>query len=319
MKATSELTHDNVPVSTVNAKKERWNMGTEERIFVFKPPSFSLSMYVVIIMFSSLVKHTGVRLFNSASHSDQAFVVFGAGLSEGVKNIGGALAERLVDQHDGKVIIVGRSEDKLKALASELGDRVEYYCVDAVNDPKNIDHVFKNVGGPIAGVANCIGSVLLKPAHSTSEKEFHDTMQTNTMSSFNILKSAVKVMMRQEHGGSIAFCASAVAQHGIQNHEAIAAAKGAIVSMSKSAASTYAPKNIRINCVAPGLIETPMTQKICQNPAARKASESMHALKRLGKPEDVASALEFFLNPRHDFVTGQVLGVCGGLSSIRAQ
>lgn len=276
-------------------------------------------MYVNFDMFSSLAKFKGARLFSSASHSDQAFVIFGAGLSEGVKNVGGALAERLVKQHDGKVILVGRNEGKMQALKSELGDRVQYYSVDAVNDPKNIDHVFKDVGGPIVGVANCIGSVLLKPVHSTTEREFHDTMQTNAISSFNILKSSVKVMMRQEHGGSIAFCASAVAQHGIQNHEAIAAAKGAIVSMSKSAASTYAPKNIRVNCVAPGLIETPMTQRITQNPAARKASESMHALKRLGKPEDVASALEFFLNPRNDFVTGQVLGVCGGLSSIRAQ
>lgn len=258
-------------------------------------------------------------IHNVGNSSENVFVVFGAGLTQGVKNIGGALAERLVEHHDGKVILIGRSEEKMQALKAKLGDRVDYHCVDAVNDPKNIDHVFKNVGGPLVGVANCIGSVLLKPAHSTTEKEFHDTMQTNAFSSFNILKSAVKVMMRQSSGGSIAFCASAVAQHGIQNHEAIAAAKGAIVSMSKSAASTYAPKNIRINCVAPGLIDTPMTHRITQNEAARKASESMHALKRLGKPEDVAAALEFFLNPQHDFVTGQVLGICGGLSSIRAQ
>lgn len=270
-------------------------------------------------MIFSSIKSGGARALSSVASGDQAFVVFGAGLAEGVRNIGGALAERLVAHHRGRVVLVGRNEEKMGSLQAELGDRVTYYCVDAVNDPKNIDHVFKEIGGPIVGVANCIGSVLLKPVHSTSEKEFHDTMQINAMSSFNILKSAVKVMMRQENGGSIAFCASAVAQHGIQNHEAIAAAKGAIVSMSKSAASTYAPKNIRINCVAPGLIETPMTQRITQNPAARKASESMHALKRLGKPEDVASALEFFLNPSNDFVTGQVLGVCGGLSSIRAQ
>ena len=149
------------------------------------------------------------------------------------------------------VVLAGRDEEKLQNLSNELGsDCSSYHVVDAL-DGKSVDQVVDQViktHGRLHGVANAIGSIVLKPAHTTSEKEFDDTMKRNTYTSFNILKSSVK-HMGKTGGGSIAFCASAVALHGIQNHEAIAAAKGAIVAMAKSAASTYAPKNIRINCV----------------------------------------------------------------------
>ena len=261
-------------------------------------------------------------LSSTASIDGPTFVIFGAATG----NIGGCLAQRLLANHPGSAVhIVGRSEEKLSALEAHLAsltgapDRIHMAVMDAVNDPKAVDEFFsKRLDGAPTGVANCIGSVILKPAHSTTDAEWRLTLDTNATSAFNILRAASKKMMRGE-GGSIALCASAVALHGVQNHEAIAAAKGAVAAMTKSAASTYAPKNIRVNAVAPGLIATPMTSKITSNEAARKASEAMHALKRIGTPEDVASALEFFLHPSNSFVTGQILGICGGLSSARAQ
>jgi NAD(P)-dependent dehydrogenase (short-subunit alcohol dehydrogenase family) len=89
------------------------------------------------------------------------------------------------------------------------------------------------------------------------------------------------------------------------------------MGLTLSAATTYAPKNIRVNCVAPGLVDTPMSARIVGNEAAAKASKSMHALGRFGKPEDVAAMITFLLDPTNDWVTGQVIGVDGGLGTLK--
>ena len=114
-------------------------------------------------------------------------------------------------------------------------------------------------------------------------------------------------------GGSIALVSSAAARTGLANHEAIAAAKAGVIGLTLSAAATYAPKQVRVNCVAPGLVQTPLTGRITGSATASEASRAMHALGRLGEPDDVASALEWLLSPGNAWVTGQVLGVDGGL------
>jgi NAD(P)-dependent dehydrogenase (short-subunit alcohol dehydrogenase family) len=103
---------------------------------------------------------------------------------------------------------------------------------------------------------------------------------------------------------------------GYANHEAIASAKAGIIGLVRSAAATYASQNLRFNAVAPGLIETPLTQQLTTNPAARKISEAMHALGRIGSPEDIARAICFLLDTRNSFITGQVIAVDGGLSMV---
>ena len=117
-------------------------------------------------------------------------------------------------------------------------------------------------------------------------------------------------------GGSIVLVASAAAQLGFANHDAIAAVKAGVMGLTRSAAATYAPRNIRVNCVAPGLVQTPLAQPILQNEAARLASEKMHPLGRLGEPADIARAMAWLMHPDQQWITGQTLGVDGGLSSL---
>lgn len=185
------------------------------------------------------------------------------------------------------------------------------FILDA-SDFNAVDHVFEQAG-TLDGVVNCAGSLLLKSAAATSQEDYHQTIQSSLTTSFATLRAAGKHMQ----GGSVVLIASAAALTGLANHEAIAAAKAGVIGLALSAAATYASMNLRVNVVAPGMVKTSLTEPILHNPLAAKASVAMHALGRLGEPCDIARAILFFLHPDNHWITGQVLAVDGGLSSIR--
>lgn len=168
--------------------------------------------------------------------------------------------------------------------------------------------------GPLDGVVNCAGSLLLKSAALTTQEQYQATIDASLTTAFATVRGAAKHMGT---GGAVVLISSSAALEGLANHEAIAAAKAGIIGLALSAAATYASSNLRVNVVAPGLTETPLTTGLTQNPAARKLSESMHALGRLGTPQDVARAIVFLLDPANNWITGQVLAVDGGLSRVR--
>jgi 3-oxoacyl-[acyl-carrier protein] reductase len=184
--------------------------------------------------------------------------------------------------------------------------------LDATNF-EEMDKVFQNFG-ELDGVVNCSGSILLKSAHMTTKDQYQSVIDASLTTAFATVRSAGKFLTK---GGSVVLISSAAAIEGFSNHEAIAAAKAGIIGLMLSAAATYAPSNLRFNAIAPGLVESNLTTQIVGNPTARKISESMHALGRIGKPMDIARMAEFLLNPSNDWITGQVIAVDGGLSRVR--
>jgi NAD(P)-dependent dehydrogenase (short-subunit alcohol dehydrogenase family) len=171
--------------------------------------------------------------------------------------------------------------------------------------------------GGLDGIVCCAGSILLKPAHLTSTAEWNATLAVNLSSGFGCVRAAGRLMKAE--GGSVVLVSSAAARIGLANHEAIAAAKAGIIGLVKSAAATYARQTIRFNAVAPGLVRTPLAKGLVASELAEKASVAMHPLGRLGEPGDVARAIAFLLDPAQSWITGQVLGVDGGLADLKAR
>ncbi|WP_194383467.1 SDR family NAD(P)-dependent oxidoreductase [Microbacterium luteum] len=187
---------------------------------------------------------------------------------------------------------------------------------DIALDATDFDAVDRAVeqAGPLDGVACFAGSMLLKPAHLTSREQYDGVVAASLTTAFATVRAAGRHL---RNGGSVLLVSSAAAMAGLSHHEAIAAAKAGVMGLTLSAAATYASSGLRVNAVAPGLTQTPLTASLTANEGSRKVSEAMHALGRLGEPADVARAVAFLLDPANSWITGQVLGVDGGLGSLR--
>jgi NAD(P)-dependent dehydrogenase (short-subunit alcohol dehydrogenase family) len=240
-----------------------------------------------------------------------AYLVFGA-----YGGIGAALA-RSLHASGASLSLSGRDPQRLSALADELeavafpADATDFSAVDAV-----VAGTLERFGR-IDGAANCVGSLLLKPAHMTRPEEWASTVNTNLTSAFAVLRALARPMT-EAGGGSLVLVSTAAASLGLPNHEAIAAAKGGIDALVRSAAATYGRAGLRVNAVAPGLVQTPMTERITSSDKARESSEAMHALRRLGTAEEVAEAIRWLLSESSAWITGQTLGVDGGLGRVRS-
>ncbi|MBL8751676.1 MAG: SDR family oxidoreductase [Planctomycetes bacterium] len=239
-----------------------------------------------------------------------AYVVLG-----GSGAIGGAVVRR-IGASGAPVLVAGRDEARLAAVAAAVPRGVAH-VVDAI-DFAAVESCLRAAaelgGGRLRGVACCVGSILLKPAHTTTAEEWQDTLATNLTAAFATVRAAARTM---RDGGSVVLCSSAAASTGLANHEAIAAAKAGIEGLVRAAAATHAPRGLRFNAVAPGLVRTPLAASITSNARSLAASERMHPLGRIGEADEVAAAIAFLLGPDSGWTTGAVLRVDGGLGAVR--
>ena len=168
---------------------------------------------------------------------------------------------------------------------------------------------------PVTGMVCLAGSILLKPAHFPTTDEWNETIATNLTTAFATVRAAGKHM---KGPGSVVLASTVAAATGLPNHEAIAAAKSGVEGLARSAAATYAGRGLRFNAVAPGLVDTPLAEPITRSERTLEHSRKMHPLGRIGRPDDIANAIAWLLSDASDWVTGQVIGIDGGLGATRA-
>ncbi|WP_125132563.1 SDR family oxidoreductase [Microbacterium sp. 10M-3C3] len=214
----------------------------------------------------------------------------------------GAATDRMLRAEGHRVVTTARSTDRIQP--DTVLDAADFDAVDAA----------VAAAGDLDGIAVFAGSMLLKPAHLTSRAQFDDIVAASLATAFAAVRAAGAHM---RSGGSVVLVSSAAALAGLPNHDAIAAAKAGVIGLTLSAAASYASRGLRVNAVAPGLVQTRLTAGLTASATSRHVSEAMHPLGRLGEPDDVARAVAFLLDPANDWITGQVLGVDGGLGSIR--
>jgi NAD(P)-dependent dehydrogenase (short-subunit alcohol dehydrogenase family) len=238
----------------------------------------------------------------------QAFLILG-----GAGGIGAALAREL--RRMGHLpILAGRSRGPLEVLGAELD--APYHIVDAT-DIAAVEALVRQVASTtdaLRGLAVCVGAIFLKPASRTSADDWHRLVAQNLTAAFAATRAAQLHLPRDS---SVVFVSSAAARIGLANHEAVAATKAGIEGLVRAAAASSARKGIRFNAVAPGLVKTPLAGALATDPKLAEASARMHPLGRLGEPDDIARAMAFLLDPAQSWLTGQVLGVDGGLADLK--
>jgi len=217
------------------------------------------------------------------------------------------------------VVGSGRTEDSLRALSSEI-DNIEVLPVDARDDVAMKQAVASIIEthGRLDAVVVAVGSILLRPLHATSAEQVRDTIDQNLTTAFNAIRSSAVPMMRGE-GGRIVLFSSVAASHGMTNHAAIAAAKGAVEGLTRASAADYAKRGIRVNAIAPAMTDTPMSENLLKNEASRKISDSMHPVGRIGEAKEIADVASWLIDGAPEWMTGQIIGVNGGLGTIKTQ
>ncbi|MAI09248.1 MAG: hypothetical protein CMA08_01525 [Euryarchaeota archaeon] len=210
---------------------------------------------------------------------------------------------------------VARDASRLAAFGSQgfhpiIGDALDEAIMKEAVEQASAEE-------PLSLVAHLVGSIVVRPPHAMKMEQFNDVIATNLGSAFLTLSICGKAMMRSG-GGRMVFTSSVAAGLGLVNHEAIAAAKGGLEAMVRSAAATYAKRGLRINAVAPSLTETRLAEAMLRSDAARAASEAMVPIGRIGQPEEVAGTMAWLLTGAPDNMTGEVLHVDGGMGRVRA-
>jgi 3-oxoacyl-[acyl-carrier protein] reductase len=228
------------------------------------------------------------------------YLVVGAG-----SGIGLALT-KLLSEKGHKVYAMTSQPENLDQLQNIELVRADFLSADWKGDdlPESLD-----------GLVYCPGTINLKPIRGLKMDDFRHDFEVNVIGAVKVIQAALKALKKGGHASIVLFSTVAVAQ-GMPFHASIAAAKGAVEGLAKSLAAELAP-TIRVNAIAPSLTETPLASRLLSSPEKMEASANRHPLKRIGQAGDIAHMAAFLLSDQTSWITGQVIGVDGGMAALK--
>ena len=234
---------------------------------------------------------------------DAKYLIFGA-----TGAIGSNLAYQLYESKQ-DIHLVGRNEEEVKSLSKKLN--CSYSVVDVLEN--NFVDKIKSEITEIKGIAYCVGSIDLKPLKMVSENDFQKCMKLNLYSAVEVIKAYQDSLKKNK--GSIILFSTVAAKRGFTNHSIISSTRAAVEGLTISLAAEFAP-NIRVNCIAPSLTNSKIAQPLLKNTIMAESIAKAHPMKRIGEGKDAAAMAKFLLTDESSWITGQIIGVDGGRSSI---
>ena len=220
----------------------------------------------------------------------------------GSHGIGFELAQQLIQKHT--VYIASRTNENLGNLD------VNHITYDVENDTLDLDAL----PDTIDGFVYCPGTINLKPFKNLPVDTFRQDMELNFLSMVKTVHTVMDKLKNSEQA-SLVFFSTVAVKVGMPFHTSVAAAKGAIEGFAKALAAEYAPK-MRVNVIAPSLTDTPLAKRLLSNLKKKELMDARHPLKRVGTQKDIANVARFLLSNESSWITGQVLGVDGGMSTL---
>lgn len=205
-----------------------------------------------------------------------------------------------------RVLVLSRTNRNLDGL-----NNVEFHPADVTKSMEELPQINMTIDG----LVYCPGTINLKPLKSLKLEDFQNDFEVNVLGAVKVINKYYNGLKSAEKSAILLFSTVAV-QIGMQYHASIATAKGAVEGLTRTLAAEFAP-NIRVNCIAPSITNTPLAEKLLNNEAKLKASEDRHPLKQIGDSKTIAELVTFLLSERSGFITGQIFKVDGGISSIK--
>lgn len=234
-------------------------------------------------------------------------VIFGATGGMG-SAVAGRLAEAGYPLH-----LVGRDQASLRPRAEELNAD---WTVGDVREEGHFAQVAQAAGEPLGGLVYAVGTLNLKGLNRLTPEEMVQDFKVNALGAALAVQALAPAMRKNEDPAAVVLFSSVAAEQGFKLHASMGMAKGAVRGLALSLAAELAPK-IRVNAVSPSLTQTDMAESLFANDKLAEAIGKMHAMERLGTPEDMAAMVQFLISEESSWITGQVFGVDGGRSTLR--